>query len=157
MTIKINIKVGRFAGEGKEESTIYQVPMTGEPLADFNISSAARPASTMRYMLFRNGVNKTGGYGVLAVGTDHGVPVFSYRYALDNAHLSEILMQDGLTGKFVAALGKKIGEDIPFASRAAEHVATRAMNRWSNHSKLEARKPRLVSSVRPPVPKTNPE
>jgi len=133
MTIKFKLSVGRYRADGQQESTVYSLPLKGQPLVEFSETPPQRDRdgrrSTMRYFLFNNGVKGQGGYGLLTLGEDMGVPTFAYRYAVDHEQLAELFMADGVSADNIHKVEQRLKCRLSMPSKTAETELLNVMNR----------------------------
>lgn len=133
MGIRINVNVARYDKIGEDVSTIFNLPLCGDPLVEFNIvgsnKDAEGRAQVMRYMIFNNAIGgRINGFGLLSAGEDQGVPVFSYRFAADTQQLAEHLSGDGLAPRFIHALSEKMGLPLPVINLEADRHLKNLLN-----------------------------
>lgn len=152
MGTKFTLCVERIGADGTPESNVYLQALQGDSIAEFRITppgQAQGAGTAMHYLLFRNGANAHGGYGLLTVGKDQGVPSFAYRYAVDNDQLAELLMADGLSAVMIEALARKINEPLSAPNKAAEAVLTDVLNRLTQPPPRQQPRNGLPALLRP--------
>lgn len=160
MDIKFTMNVERYGDSGVFESTLFNLPLRGTPVAEFNILSPQKDgrgsAQVTRYVVFNAEADKDPhGYMLLSMGEDHGVPVFAYRYAMDNAQLAEHLQADGLNASDIKKLSAHLGAPLPVPNMRDEQDVSDAL-----YAMMDVREkrtaPKKIAALLRPLPKNTP-
>jgi len=159
MDIKFTMNVERYGDSGVQESTLFNLPLRGTPVAEFNILSPQKDcrgrAQVTRYLVFNAEADKDPhGYMLLSMGEDHGVPVFAYRYAMDNLQLADHLRADGLLASDIKKLSERLGVPLPVPDMRAEQDVSDAIYTMMDVREKRAA-PKIAALLRP-LPKNTP-